>query len=1239
MALSAPRVGGCIEFMVAAADSSVPLPPHVLNHWMQQLSERITSMGGSAQAVQPNVLWFGFGGQEPALALRRALKVVWPVLQQPAQFQGIQVPMRMALALERPAEAGVGDANDPDVFTCRAQAQAGQCVMSSALASWLPNGLPIQRLTNGLVALVPPPVVAPTPAAPAVPATPPSVNQPLPVASAAVSQQPRPLPTPEAPPLRRSVVAAPPPQVLSQPATPPTIPEVVLQRFSAPLPDEPASSGLPVYADLMGSGSGLSPSVASTSNDEPAVGISPASPPPLVQEPSPSVPLLPVSELQVDWPLPQCFASLASPPAPTHRYADCPNALLAAIHQGLEAGTPSVVSLTGPSGIGKSVWVNHFLLSQLVPNPQEPRLIWFSSQASQGVVDDTQPLAVWLDCLQRAIPVPMEGASRSQIGQWVEQSVSQVFRERVTPTIRQCLDMLLGVTPPPVYSASGAVWSEPPTPVLLDTLAQFFNQMAAQLPVVVVLDDCHRMDVASLNLLAHLINHPALQQAPVCWVLTWNDTFQPSGALADALQALQHASGGRAYTPLVCGALSSADFQGLIESGPFQGVGQVVSHTVLDQLYEQSAGSLFYVSEAITWLHAQGVFQANDEEQGELMANPNVDQHRLVLPPDLKALLSERLRWLTPEQGELLAWCATFGERFSVVGVTQLASQLGGLSADAIHEAMHGLAAQQWILTDFQQSGQFRHYELWALLQQSISDWTERHQAVAQWLSQQSQQDVTTSLALRAMHWQQAKQGLMARPLWLSMAMYAHAMGSESGTLLALQQALESLQQEAGNTSHLTDAQTTEALQLLQALGTVLSNSYPDEAARLLPTVVTYAQHRGEVGPWLDALSQCLVTFDQIGHWQGALETLDQLLESLPPDGDPILRSVMQGHRLRCLVALGLYQQAETLRHDPALMPLQQSVQQPNSPHHRLWQRCLWADGAIAWRRCQPDAVLALQALQSQTAHDTELTATALIERIHAQLAIGPYPVCEHWLNDAFSLIQTPSQPVSALSLNRLQGQWGLAAIQYQLAMGQPAKAHPLVMTTLQQAQTGRDDATWIHTNLAAGHIALQQGRLDDAHQVFEAMANHSAERRLADCALASWRGLVDVLAAQQRWEEALEIVNNALVIAQKPTIGYTLEFYRLTVRQARCHQHLGQLALAGQTLQALWPPLSATQYMPLMVEGAEAIGQLYQTIAASQPDAARRQQQAAKGQEFLTLAKNVRQRLLYSPELMETRH
>ena len=335
MSLSAPRVGGCIEFMVAAADSSVPFPPHVLNHWMQQLSERITTMGGSAQAVQPNVLWFGFGGQEPALALRRALKVVWPVLQQPAQFQGIQVPMRMALALEKPAEAGVGDANDPDVFTCRAQAQAGQCVMSSALASWLPNGLPTQRLANGLVALVPPPVVAPTPAAPAVPATPPPVNKPLPVSSAAVSQEPQPVAAPPAPPLRRSVVVAPPPQVLSQPATPPTIPEVVLQRFSAPLPDEPAASGLHVYADLMGSGSWLSPSVASTSNDEPTVGISSALPPSLVQEPPPSVPLLPVSELQVNWPLPQCFASLASPPAPTHRYADCPNALLAAIHQGL----------------------------------------------------------------------------------------------------------------------------------------------------------------------------------------------------------------------------------------------------------------------------------------------------------------------------------------------------------------------------------------------------------------------------------------------------------------------------------------------------------------------------------------------------------------------------------------------------------------------------------------------------------------------------------------------------------------------------------------------------------------------------------------------------------------------------------------------------------------------------------------------------------------------------------------
>ncbi|MDH4378577.1 MAG: AAA family ATPase [Vampirovibrionales bacterium] len=1241
----AARIGGCIEFMTPAAGQPLPLPPHILAHWLEQLSERIASLGGATQVVQPNVLWFGFGGQEPSLALRRALKVVWPILQQPAQFQGQLIPMRMALALERSSEGltSLQTEEEPDVFRCRAQAQAGQCVMPSALASWLPNGMATEALPNGLIALVPPPSVMPD-SSKAAETTPQSSEPSTP--ERAVSQPPmsdQRVAATSLPPSARVVnppVVSTPPQVLSQPATPPTIPEVVLQRFSAPLPQEPSSGELHVYADLMGSGSGLSPSLERQVLPSETPDALPTHPYPqsnTAQHPQPQTsPVLPVAELNVHWAASECFATLASPPAPTHRYADCPNALLAAITQGLDIASPQVVSLTGPSGIGKSVWVNHFLLSQLVPNPQEPRLIWFSSQASHGAVDGSQPLSMWLDCLQRAIPVPIEGANRSQVSQWVEQSVAQVFRETATSEARHCLDTLLFASPPPVHSASGALWSELPTPVLLNTLAQFFNQMASQLPVVVVLDDCHRMDVASLNLLAHLINHPGLKQARMSWVLTWEDTSQPAGALADSLQTLRQQSGAGAYTSLVCGPLSSADFQGLIESGPFQGVGQVVSHTVLDRLYEQSGGSLFYVSEAITWLHAQGVFQANEEEQGPLKANPNVDQHRLVLPPDLPSLLAERLRWLTPEQGELLAWCATFGERFSVAGVTQLAIQLGGLSMDAIHEALHGLAAQQWILTDFQQSGQFRHHDLWALLQQSIPDGQDRHQAVAQWL-QQSTQEMTTSPALRATHWQQAGQGAMARPLWLSMAAYAHALGSESGTLLALQQALESLRSEAGREPYLTDAQTAEALQLLQALGTVLSNNYPDEAARLLPTVVTYAQHRGEVGPWLDALSQCLVTFDQIGHWQGALETLDQLLASLPPNGDPMLRSVMEGHRLRCLVALGLYQQAEALRRDPALIPLQHAAHQPASPHARLWQRCLLAEGAVAWRRCQPDAVLLLQALQSQTMGDTELTATVLLERIHAQLAMGPYPVCESWLNDALSLIQnssTSSSPqVSSLVLTRLQGQWGLAAIQYQLAMGHVDKAHPLVMTTLQQAQSARDDGTWIYTNVAAGHIALRQGRLDDAHQVFEAMANHSAERRLAGCALASWRGLTDVLSAQQRWDEALEIVNNALVIAKKPTIGHTLEYYRLTLRQARCHQHLGQLALAGQTLQTLWPPLSATQYMPLMAECAEAIGQLYQVIAASQPEAARRQQQAAKGHEFLTLANNLRQRLSHPSE------
>ncbi|MFN8614353.1 MAG: AAA family ATPase [Vampirovibrionales bacterium] len=1086
--LGQPMVTGCIEFLTA--DSPVTLPPGILLHWGQQLTERIESLGGVSQTIQPGVLWFGFGHQEPAFALRRALKVVWPLLQQTAQYQGTPIPMRMALSLDDSAAAEATPSHPsswPDVFTCRAQAKTGQCVLPPALGHLLPHGMATTATPSGLLALVPPvvkerpsPIVAPAAssaphAEPTVPSSAkPSGNTP------ASSRQ-----TDKTPP-------PPPPAVLSQPATPPTIPEVVLQRFSAPLPHEPASSELPVYSDLL-----HHPTPPYGAISTPTAKVSAEAPPiaPVAKDSSASaasdtqtLPLLShreLSELMAIGTLPSYFTALSHPPAPTHRYAECPTALLQAVQSALQQQHPHVISLTGPSGIGKSVWVNHGLLSQLVPNPQEPALVWFSSQAAHGSVEASQPLSLWLDCFQRAIPVSLEGGPKTHLTLWITQSVQQVFRDaRTLDTHRQCLEMLLHASAAPVHGASSTLWGESPPPRLLNTLAEFFSQMAQQLPVVMVIDDSHRMDGPSLALLAHLLAHPLLQQSRVVVVLAWPNTVQPSGILAQTLYTLAHPpGGGSAYTALVCDALSASDFQGLIEHGPFQGIGSVVSHSLLDRLYAQSqapqAGQLLYLSEALTWLHAQGVFQASEKE-GHLVANPNVDQTTLAIPPTLPALLQERLRWLSAEQADVLGWCATFGERFSVSAVQQLTQQMSGLAAHTFQEALHSLAAQQWLLTDFQQSGQFRHTALWSALYHHLPDVADRHQAVAQWLTQQAQQGVSVSPGLLAHHWAQAQQGAMARPQWLSMAATAHYLGSESGTLLALHNALTSLQHEAAVNPHLNNAQTAEALQLLQAYGTVLSTQHPTEAAQILPTVVTYAQHRGEVGPWLDSLSQCLVTFDRIGHWQGALETLDQLLASLPPQGDPTLRAVMEGHRLRCLVALGQYHQAEQLGQQSVLEPLKQAARQPQSPHWRLWHRCLLAQASIGWRRCQLDSLHHLQSLQRAVKDDPELYASVLLERVTAQLAVGPYTPCEDWLKEAHSIIETlPDQ-------TRLKAQWGLARMMTWLHCGQPALAHPWILETLQLAEDSHDHSTWIETNNLAGWLDLVDNRPQEAHDVFE---------------------------------------------------------------------------------------------------------------------------------------------------------
>ncbi len=1015
---------------------------------------------------------------------------------------------------------------------------------------------------------------------------------------------------------------------LTAPASEPIIPEVVSNRYSVNLPQEPVASGLPVFPELTERATALPSHVAAKLSSARQAGGGMA-----------TVVPFPRKAAQMGAPIPITSPFMAAPqaPVPTHTYSQVFPALVSAVTAGLQPGNnvPRLVTLAAPRGVGKSVWLNHMLLQELVPNPEEPSVIWFSAQAACGLADAGTPLGLWTDLFQKAVPVPPDGVDGDELEKWIQQSVDQVFGKQAGEPHFALVEALL---------YANTLQNTPTVPMVTDShmaapalLADFYEKMAQKMPVVIVLDDLHRADAASIQLLTQVWQaiDPA---APVVWVASWDATQAPTGVLAGGLAMV--AETGNAVM-LTAGGVDESAYDALFTQGPFAGMQSALLPTLRQQIFEYARqqdgcqGSLLYISEVLTWLHAQGALHM-DNASGEIAANPEVDQTTLSVPPTLEAIYENRLGWLSPEQQDVLAWCATMGERFSVPLLSQCCSETGGLGGDEFQQALHTLAAQQWVLTDFQQSGQFRHPSLWAFAYQLLHDTSrkERHQAIAAALEHVGRyQHQAVPMGWLAWQATQAGQTETARNLWQRVAATLSPLNMPAAQALALQQSLGAVQQAAYQyeaqspdksgtvipQSLIADEmalKTQLAQTQLQATSlTVGDTTDAEHAAKLLPDVVAFYQHTGNRPALVEALGYLMVAFERIGHVQGALEVLDACLDQLGEDADPTAWVALQAQRACILYQLGQYRATQQLLDEPLIDEILSDTSQAELS--RLRDKTAHVRAGLAWRLCMPQPLEAIQALSSRVSPNYQ--PVMRVQQAQAQLVVGDDTGCEQTLQHVLPTIQQHERSV------RLLGQWGKVALQRHRITGNTAEAEPMVLPALQQAHTARDYPTWILLNLEAARLALAEQRFDDAMDIAERMAEESGQRRLAGCALQSWHTLASIFMAPNYpaydTVQAQRIAQRALDIAQKPNIGYTHMAWRLTLLVAQCQLANGALQDAGNNLQPLWPHIKASGYAPLVSEAARCISQLYSTMASQQANPEKRAQQEARAQEFAALA------------------
>jgi DNA-binding CsgD family transcriptional regulator len=322
---------------------------------------------------------------------------------------------------------------------------------------------------------------------------------------------------------------------------------------------------------------------------------------------------------------------------------------LAALDQaldGIKVPRPRWLVVSGEPGIGKTR-----LLRELAERAAARRHPVFVGRGAE--LESDMPFAIWIDALDDHV---------ASLG---ERRLEALIGERVAELARVL---------PSAGDGGGAGGLQDERFHAYRAVRALLQRMAMGTPVVLILDDVHWADDASLELIAHLLRRPP--PAGMLIALAFRAGQVPNTLLA----ALEAAGRDGLVTGIELGPLTQAEADALLgaPAQPF--------------LYRQSGGNPFYLEE----LARAGAPAAPAGEDADVVG----------VPPAVAAALGQEVAGL-PEGARLLAWGgAVAGEPFDL----DLAAAAAGLTEAATLAAIDELlAARVAGPTDVPRRYRFRH--------------------------------------------------------------------------------------------------------------------------------------------------------------------------------------------------------------------------------------------------------------------------------------------------------------------------------------------------------------------------------------------------------------------------------------------------------------------------------------------------------------------------------------------------
>jgi class 3 adenylate cyclase/tetratricopeptide (TPR) repeat protein len=345
------------------------------------------------------------------------------------------------------------------------------------------------------------------------------------------------------------------------------------------------------------------------------------------------------------------------------------------------AGHGSIVLIRGEPGVGKTR-----LAQELVLEARARGMVDRTGRCYE--MEGAPPYNPFIEAIQQAIRHGDPAALRAVFGD----SAGELAK--IVPELRRIYDDI----PPPLELPP-----EQERVYLFNSVQEFVERASRVVPLLLVLDDVHWADDATLLLLQHIAQHQ--DQMAVLTVATYRDIeLDAARPLAQTLESLlrQRLAHRIALKPLPEASVE-AMLQGL--------TGQPPPAALVQAIYAETEGNPFFVEEVFQHLLEQGKLL---DAEGHW--RPDLQVSELDVPEGVRLVISRRLERVSEGCRTALSDAAVVGRDFTF----QLLQALTDLDADAVLDAVDEAERANLIVAGTEGAGEARFSFSHELIRQTL---------------------------------------------------------------------------------------------------------------------------------------------------------------------------------------------------------------------------------------------------------------------------------------------------------------------------------------------------------------------------------------------------------------------------------------------------------------------------------------------------------------------------------------